>query len=269
MKNQLRSNSSSYILESQDEAVRLETQSELPGYRVKDELGGVSLPKSAKILDAGCGTGLLSRFLLSRFPSVKIDACDFSEIRIKQAQDASKKDSSSIRYFAASLEKIPAADETYDHIFCRYVVEHLPSPVVACQEFYRTLKPGGAVTVIDFDGFFFNFHCENAELMQMLGELRLKMKTPNLFIGREISVMLKGLGFKDVQQKIECITFEGEALEGELKNTEQRLAFAQPIFISIFGSKEKAERFSALYYSEMKSPKTFFFYNKFIVTGKK
>jgi SAM-dependent methyltransferase len=269
MKTQLKSDSTTYVLESREEATRLEAQSELPGYRLDEELRELSLLAHARVLDAGCGSGLLSRYLLSRFPTIDVEGCDFSEVRVKQAQNASKQNFGSIRFFQASLEKLPQADQSYDHIFCRYVLEHLTQPEVVCREFYRVLKPGGSLTLIDFDGLIFNFHSENMELMGMLNELRLGMKCPNLFIGREIRGLLARAGFDKLDQRLECVTFGGDALLGEQRNTEQRFTFATPIFTAIFGTLERASRFSELYCSEMVNPRSFFFYNKFIVTGKK
>jgi SAM-dependent methyltransferase len=43
------------------------------------------------------------------------------------------------------------ADETFDHIFVCFVLEHLDDPVAALVELKRVLKTGGTITVIEGD----------------------------------------------------------------------------------------------------------------------
>ena len=39
------------------------------------------------ILDAGCGSGVVSRYLATHFPTSRVIACDFSALRIAQAAE--------------------------------------------------------------------------------------------------------------------------------------------------------------------------------------
>ena len=42
-------------------------------------------------------------------------------------------------------------ENSYDFTICRFVYQHLESPLAATREIYKLLKPGGIVVIIDSD----------------------------------------------------------------------------------------------------------------------
>jgi SAM-dependent methyltransferase len=46
------------------------------------------------------------------------------------------------------LEVLPFEDDTFDAVVCKFVVEHLPEPPAAFNEFRRVLRPGGVLVVL-------------------------------------------------------------------------------------------------------------------------
>ncbi len=47
----------------------------------------------------------------------------------------------------SDITSIPAPDSSFDAIMCIEVLEHLPDPIKAIQEFYRLLKPNGHLLI--------------------------------------------------------------------------------------------------------------------------
>jgi SAM-dependent methyltransferase len=259
----------SYIMEHENEADRLERQAQNAAYEVADELSGLEPKPGQRVLDAGCGTGICSRHLLERFPSVAVEGCDLSEIRIQQARKLfARTNFRNVRFFTSALESIAAANDAYDHVVCRYVFEHVVDPSPISREFYRVLKPGGEARVVDFDGIIFNFHQDDAELAGMLEELRRGLPM-DLYVGRKIPLLLKEAGFADIRWRVQVVSFAGDALAEEQRNMADRFNLALPALILILGSAERARNFRDRYCAQMMKPESTLFFNKFVVTGRK
>ncbi len=94
--------------------------------------------KKTKILDAGCGTGLLAT-KLARFGDV---------VGIDKNQDAVKfTKSRGIKVKAGSISDIPFPTNYFDLVVCIDVLNHqwVEDDETALAEFFRVLKPGGVL----------------------------------------------------------------------------------------------------------------------------
>jgi ubiquinone/menaquinone biosynthesis C-methylase UbiE len=226
------------------------------------DLGGLELPPEARALNAGCGTGAAARELAVRFPQARVEACDLSELRLRQAE---KEGAGAVRYFQSPLSKIDRPHSHYDFVFCRDGLSLIGDPRRAAKELYRVLKRGGKARVVEYDGLLLNLFPASPELRRML-EL-LEKRGPDLRIGRKLPELLSSVGFRDVTWEVSAVRFDGAALSTESKATEQRLAFAMPLLKGAFGTHARAEEFRGLYLAEMKRPGAVLFYNKFRVHG--
>ncbi len=56
----------------------------------------------------------------------------------------------------ADIQTLPFADNVIDAYVCLAVLEHVPNPIKAMEEMYRTLKPGGKILV--YVPFLFYYH---------------------------------------------------------------------------------------------------------------
>ena len=253
----------SYILESHHESERLEKQNAQPQYSIEEELEALKLNlNEKKILDAGCGTGCLSRILEENFRS-EIHACDASEFRIQNAKNSSNKD---INYFVADLTALPCPNDSYDVIFIRFVLEHTLNPNSILQELHRVLRPGGHLVVIDLDGLIFNLHHKSEKLSDYL-ELLQKQLPLDLYIGRKLPRMMCEAGLILSECRVQPLLFQGKDLEEEVENMLMRFDQSKAIIMQIIGS-ENYETFTSLYISEMRKSQTLFC-NKFIVSSTK
>ena len=91
-----------------------------------------ALPATTRVLDAGCGEGVLVDEYADRLRIQGIDA-----------------HYSSARVTTASLAKLPFGDATFDRALCLDVLEHLPyhEQPLALAELHRVLRPGGELLV--------------------------------------------------------------------------------------------------------------------------
>src|SRR5690606_13983789 len=100
------------------------------------------------ILDAGTGSALVARYFRDRFPKADVVAVDSSQEMLGQAK--ANTNNQGIRFIESNLEAIQLPSSTYDFIVARYVLEHVSQPNLVCKEFFRVMKPGGTILLIDF-----------------------------------------------------------------------------------------------------------------------
>ncbi|HKP72945.1 MAG TPA: class I SAM-dependent methyltransferase [Pyrinomonadaceae bacterium] len=107
----------------------------------------VPLPNGARVLDAGCGTGLLTLAMLRTLPRpARITAIDLSASSLEKAKHAVGEELSGrehqVRFMQANLLALPFADSTFDFITTSGALEYVSLPD-GLGELARVLKPGG------------------------------------------------------------------------------------------------------------------------------
>jgi 2-polyprenyl-6-hydroxyphenyl methylase/3-demethylubiquinone-9 3-methyltransferase len=97
-------------------------------------------------LDAGCGSGVLSREL-DRL-GAKVLGVDASSRMVDAAKRESKIASVDIDYrVVESIEHLDLPNASFDGVLCSSVVEYLPNPEIAFSHLSRVLVPGGYLVV--------------------------------------------------------------------------------------------------------------------------
>ncbi len=94
-----------------------------------------------KLLDIGCGGGLLSEEF-ARWGQA-VTGIDPSGNSIATARTHAERSGLDIEYVVAGGERIPFANETYDAVFCCDVLEHVTKPIDVIREVGRVLNSGG------------------------------------------------------------------------------------------------------------------------------
>lgn len=103
-------------------------------------LDKLHIKKSAKILDAGCGTGGNLQFL-ARYG--KVTGLDISPLALKLC---ATRGSSNLQQ--GSINKLPFRTNAFDLITCLDVLGHKQvKQTRAMSEFFRVLKPGGTILI--------------------------------------------------------------------------------------------------------------------------
>jgi len=100
--------------------------------------------KDRKILDAGCGDGVLSYFLAKR--GANVTGIDNSEEAIKFAREKCK-DSKNLDFLVASVYKLPFKDKNFDFIVSPEVIEHLEYPEKMLSEIKRVYNGKGKIII--------------------------------------------------------------------------------------------------------------------------
>lgn len=111
--------------------------------RIATELAGLQ----GRLLDVGCGTGQMLRFLRQTRPEAfELTGIDRAEAMVRVARDVVG-DDPQIRLLQARVERLPFASGSYDVVLAMGVLEYVTSVEVAIREIARVLRDGGTAVL--------------------------------------------------------------------------------------------------------------------------
>jgi len=105
-----------------------------------------TVPKGARLLDAGAGE-LKNRKYCDHLDYVSQDFCQYQGVEgggLDEGLQSKNWDTTRVD-LVSDITTIPAPDASFDAILCSEVLEHVPEPTHALDEFVRLLKPGGVM----------------------------------------------------------------------------------------------------------------------------
>lgn len=104
--------------------------------------------KGKRCLDAGCGNGRGSLFMLTN-GAASVDAIDISQTNIDSTARNLHEFGFGGNYecHIGSLEKLDFPDETFDFVWCNGVIMHTHNPDKCLQELSRVLRIGGKIWI--------------------------------------------------------------------------------------------------------------------------
>ncbi|MDQ6662237.1 MAG: class I SAM-dependent methyltransferase [Chloroflexota bacterium] len=110
--------------------------------------------RQRRILDVGCGTGLLLRLLADRFPEAELVGVDASPDMLEHAHHTLKEKPHvqlrQVELGADGQPILPCAPGTFDLITCTNTFHYFTEPVVVLQTWREVLVEGGQVLVEDY-----------------------------------------------------------------------------------------------------------------------
>jgi len=143
-----------------------------------------SLPASARILDVGCGNGVISRHL-GRL-GFQVLGIDVSDKTIEKARSVTSLPN--VVFQQKSAEELVASGERYDAVICSEVLEHLTDPGALLKVLYATLKEDGKLIVTVPNG--------KGPRESFVTKPFLRMRTRNGWLWRTVNKLKNALGYK-------------------------------------------------------------------------
>lgn len=101
--------------------------------------------KNKKVLDVGCGGGILTEALART--GAEVTAIDMSEEAIHVAKAHALSQGLNIDYQHCPIDSLAPASPSFDLITCMELLEHVPDPRAIIQACATRLKPGGYLFV--------------------------------------------------------------------------------------------------------------------------
>jgi ubiquinone/menaquinone biosynthesis C-methylase UbiE len=245
-----------YVIDSNDECERLELQARLA--KIEQHLRYLPVSPRARVLDAGCGSGSMSRLIARSFPDAEVTGVDLREQYLDFAGGRARSEQlDNVQFQVADVFALPFADASFDVVWTKYLLQWLKEPKRALNELKRVTRPGGTVVSCDFAGFAIEHFPVNAKFGREVRRVMTSLVDCN--IGRKVGSFMISLGFINVRQEVEAdkiFTVIGRIDAQRRWNWEKQFKAARPHLIQIIGSDKGADRFVTNFLSIYDDPAT-------------
>ncbi len=186
---------------------------------------GTVYPAGSNVLEAGCGVGAQTVVLARNSPNAKFTSVDVSEESLRAAKErVSSQGFTNVAFHQSDIFHLPYEDDSFDHLFLCFVLEHLPNPIESLLCLRRVLKRGGTITAIEGDHGSTYFHPESPyakKAIQCLVDIQAGLGG-NSLIGRQLYPLLKKSKYDGVRVSPRMIYVDSskpDLVEGFTKNT--------------------------------------------------
>lgn len=226
-----------YLMESRDEAIRLDVKTDPDSLRKQALWCGVK--PGMRVLDLGCGAGKTS-FLLHEMvqPAGSILGIDYSQDRIDYA-NKHYGGREGIDFLVHDLTDPLSGVGLFDIIWVRFVLEYYrrESPDIV-NNLKKLLKPGGYLCLLDLD-----YNClSHYELPEKIAHILPKLMTEldreynfDTYAGRKLYSYLYDTGYQDIQMELMAHhMIYGEARDVDVFNWIKKLEIAGSRLRDIF-----------------------------------
>jgi ubiquinone/menaquinone biosynthesis C-methylase UbiE len=143
-------------------------------------------PPPARVLDVGCGTGLLLRELAARVPgAISLTGIDAAPGMVEQATGQAPATDPRLSYLHGTAEDLPFPAGAFDLVISTTSFDHWADQAAGLAECRRVLAPGGHLVLTDVISVWL--------LPTLVGSRRNKARTP-----LRVTRLLAAAGFRSI-----------------------------------------------------------------------
>ena len=149
----VRRDTGKYVLATGEAAAyRLGILHDLYGPGTRRVLLEAGLRRGMRVADLGCGVGMVTALLAELVgPTGHVVGIDSSGAQLAQARERLNTDGAHIQFVEASATATGLPPGSFDLVYCRFLLIHLPEPELALREMFALLKPDGILVCEDGD----------------------------------------------------------------------------------------------------------------------
>lgn len=130
----------------------------------RDLVERARLIRGERVLDLGCGTGIVSRCVYDALgDSGRITGADINETVLAKAAEICPPHQFPIEFRQGSAQALPLSDGAFDVALCQQGLQYFPDPAAALGDLHRVLAPEGRLVFsvwrpIEYSPFYMSLH---------------------------------------------------------------------------------------------------------------
>ncbi len=174
------------------------------------------LPRDARILDLGCGTGEITVRLAELFPDATVIGVDLEQSHLNTATQRAARFGARVEFKRGDAYELPFDDASFDLSVNRHMTQAVPEAWKVIAEMTRVTKPGGRVHVLAEDYSMMHFWPVKGDSDEFwrLGPITYAANTgTDLRVGRKVFTWMSELGLADV--RVDYVTLDTVRVDRE------------------------------------------------------
>jgi ubiquinone/menaquinone biosynthesis C-methylase UbiE len=260
---------SHYLMEHAGEGARLEDKTNPEDTIFQLRLAG--LTSGATCVDAGAGTGAVARVMADIVgPEGFVHALDTSAARITEGTELAT-GHDNLTFVNGDILSPPLQAESFDFVWCRFVLQHLAEPEPAVRSLVNLVRPGGKLVLGDLDGHGLRHHPMTTRMAAHLSRLNEALRGhQDPHMGRKLYHLAYRAGLSDLHVHVlPYHVYAGAAPERALANWTKKLEVAKPHMLSAFGSSAEFDSFASEFLEMLSDPGVFTYSSLILLVGTK
>ncbi len=158
----------------------------------------IEFPPQCRVLDVGCGTGVLTR-RLATLPNVEsVTGVDPAAPLLADARERAR-DLRNVSFREADGRALPFADASFDVVVFDSTLSHVPEPERALAEAFRVLRPSGRLAAFDGDYATATVALRDNDPLQACVDAMMANSVHDRWVMRRAAALARDCGFEDVQ----------------------------------------------------------------------
>jgi demethylmenaquinone methyltransferase/2-methoxy-6-polyprenyl-1,4-benzoquinol methylase len=123
----------------------------------REAVRAAAVQPGEEVLDCACGTGDLT-LAFARTPGKTVIGLDFTpemldlaRVKTDRAAERGPGLAATVRYIQGDAQNLPFEDGSFDVVSIAFGIRNVQRPELAVGEFFRVLRPGGRLVILEFD----------------------------------------------------------------------------------------------------------------------